>query len=220
MYVPPQFAEPQLAPLHRLIRDHALGILVTQSPDGLDANHLPFLLDADAGPCGVLTAHIARANPLWRQVQEGQPVLVVFRGAQGYISPNWYPGKQATHRRVPTWNYEVVHAHGQLHVRDDEAFVRGVVARLTRQHEAGQDRPWKMGDAPADFIGEELRHIVGIEVRITRLEGKRKLNQHHDEADFEGAIRGLETSGQHALAQAMRAAGRHARPEDPADPPA
>jgi len=88
-------------------------------------------------------------------------VLVVFRGVQGYISPNWYPGKHETHRRVPTWNYEVVHAHGTIHVRDDEKFVRGVVARLTRQHEADQAEPWKMGDAPADYIAEQLSHIVG-----------------------------------------------------------
>lgn len=204
MYLPPQYAETRTEELHRIIRCHALGMLVTPTVAGLEANHLPFLLDAGAGEAGVLLAHVARANPVWQDVADGAPVLAVFRGAEGYVSPNWYPGKQETHRRVPTWNYEVVHAHGQLHVRDDPAFVRGVVARLTREHEAALPEPWKMGDAPADYLDEMLTHIVGIEVRIRRLEGKRKLNQHHAEADREGAIRGLAARGEHALAQAMR----------------
>ena len=204
MYVPPQFAEPRAEALHRIMREHPLGMLVTHTGKGLDANHVPFLLDADQGEHGVMLAHVARANPVWRNVADGSPVMVVFRGAQGYISPNWYPGKQETHRRVPTWNYEVVHAHGTLHVHDDEKFVRGVVARLTREHEATQPAPWKMGDAPPDFLAEELAHIVGLEVRVTRLEGKRKLCQHYALADREGAVRGLEASGHADLAQAMK----------------
>lgn len=209
MYIPPHFAEPRLEELHRIVRENALGMLVTTTAAGLDANHLPMLLDADRGSAGVLVAHVARANPLWREACDGDEVLVVFRGAQGYLSPNWYPGKQETHRRVPTWGYEVVHAHGTIHVHDDARFVRGAVARLTRQHEADQPRPWKMGDAPADFLAEQVRNIVGIEVRITRLEGKRKLNQHHRPQDREGAIRGLEAQGHDALAQAMRGAALH-----------
>lgn len=204
MYLPAQFAVADDATLHHLIRQHALGMLTYRIGDGLEAEHLPFLLDTTLGPHGTLLAHVARANPVWQQVQEGAAVLVVFRGAQGYISPNWYPGKQQTHRYVPTWNYEVVHAHGTLHVRDDEKFVRAVVARLTHRHEAAQPEPWKMGDAPADYLATLMQHIVGIEVRLTRLEGKRKLNQHHRSADREGAINGLEASGQPALAQAMR----------------
>lgn len=208
MYLPKQFAEPRIDELHRIVRDNAFGMLVTHTAAGLEAHHLPILLEADQGPHGTLLAHVARANPVWREVTDGAEVLVVFRGAQGYISPSWYPGKQETHRRVPTWNYEVVHAHGTLHVHDDERFVRGVVAKLTRQHEADQPQPWKMGDAPADYLAEELSHIVGIEVRITCLEGKRKLNQHHQPQDREGAIRGLEARGNHALAQAMRNTAR------------
>lgn len=204
MYLPKPFTESRPEELHRIIRANPLGMLVTNGADGLDANHLPFWLDADAGGCGVLVAHVARANPLWRELRDGQEVLAVFRGVQGYISPSWYPGKQETHRRVPTWNYEVVHAHGSFHVRDDERFVRGVLARLTRQHEADQARPWKMGDAPPDFIAEQLRHIVGIEIRITRLEGKRKLSQHHQPQDRAGAIHGLEARGDRGLARAMR----------------
>ena len=125
MYLPRQFAEPRVEELHRIMREHALAMLVTQTATGLDAHHLPFLLDPEQGACGRLLAHVARANPLWRELTDGSTVLVVFRGAHGYITPNWYPGKHETHRRVPTWNYEVVHAHGTLHIRDDEKFVRG-----------------------------------------------------------------------------------------------
>jgi len=205
MYLPPQFAETRLEELHRIVRENPLGMLVTQAADGgLEANHLPFLLGAEADGTTVLQAHVARANPLWREVQPGASALVVFRGAHGYISPNWYPGKQETHRRVPTWNYEVVHAHGSLHVHDDESFVRGVVARLTRQHEAGEPKPWKMTEAPPDYLAQALAQIVGLEIRLVRLDGKRKLNQHHDAADREGAIRALRERGQHGLADAMR----------------
>lgn len=109
---------------------------------------------------------------------------------------------------MPTWNYEVVHAHGTVRIRDDEKFVRGVVARLTRQHEAEEAQPWKMGDAPHDFLAEQLRNIVGIEIHLTRLEGKRKLNQHHEARDREGAIRALEERGSHGLALAMRKTAR------------
>lgn len=204
MYLPKQFAEPRLEELHRLIHENAFGMLVTHTASGLECNHLPLLLDATQGPHGTLLAHVARANPVWREVRDGDAVLVVFRGVEGYISPNWYPGKQETHRRVPTWNYEVVHAHGTIHVHDDDRFLRGVVGKLTRQHEASQPKPWKMSDAPADYLTEQLSHIVGIEIRITRLEGKRKLNQHHQTPDREGAIRGLEAQGNHGLAQAMK----------------
>lgn len=201
MYLPPQFAEPHVEELQRIVRENALGMLVTQGAEGLKAQHLPFVLDAEAG---LLLAHVARANPVWREVGAGVPALVVFRGAQGYVSPNWYPGKLPEHRRVPTWNYEAVHAHGQLLVHDDARFVRGVVARLTRQHEATQARPWKLGDAPPDYVDELLAQIVGIELRIERLEGKRKLSQNYPLADREGAIQGLEASGNAALAAAMR----------------
>jgi transcriptional regulator len=204
MYIPKQFAESRSEELQRIMSEHPLGMLVTHTDTGLDANHVPFYLEPAQGTCGSLHAHVARANPIWREVPEGAPVLVVFRGAHGYISPNWYPGKQDTHRRVPTWNYEVVHAHGTMHARDDEKFVRAVVARLTRQHEAALPQPWKMGDAPSDYLAELLGNIVGIEIRLTRLEGKRKLNQHHDERDREGATRGLESQGNHGLAQAMK----------------
>jgi transcriptional regulator len=204
MYLPEKFAESRPEELFRLMREHPLGMLVTHTASGLEANHLPFLVDEDRGASGTLLAHVARANPVWREVGDGTEVLVVFRGAQGYISPNWYPSKQETHRHVPTWNYEVVHAHGRIYVRDDEKFVRGVVARLTRVNEAGEPRPWKMTDAPEDYILEQLSHIVGIEVELTRVEGKRKLSQNRDLRDFESTLSALEERGREGLASAMK----------------
>ena len=204
MYLPSQFAEPRIEELHRIVRENSLGMMVRITGAGMEADHLPFLFDTDQGAHGVLIGHVARANPVWREIDDGANVLVVFRGAQGYISPNWYPGKQETHRYVPTWNYETVHAHGTIHVHDNEKFVRGVVARLTRQHEADQPLPWKMGDAPVDYLATQLSNIIGIEIRLNRLHGKRKLNQHHRQPDREGAIQGLEERGNHGLAHAMR----------------
>ena len=145
MYNPPHFVETRPEVLHRIIREHPLGTLV-RSEDGLpDADHIPFEFDPEAGALGRLSAHVARANQLWQRCPTGTPVLVIFRGAAHYVSPNWYPSKHETHRQVPTWNYEVVHAHGTLTVRDDERHVRALVARLTRHHYAAEPRPWKMG---------------------------------------------------------------------------
>ena len=118
MYLPSQFAEPRIEELHRIVRENSLGMMVRITGAGMEAAHLPFLFDTDQGAHGVLIGHVARANPVWREIDDGANVLVVFRGAQGYISPNWYPGKQETHRYVPTWNYETVHAHGTIHVHD------------------------------------------------------------------------------------------------------
>lgn len=206
MYQPAAFAETRTEELHRILREHPLGALVTHTAQGFDANHIPFELDAARGPHGTLQGHVARANPVWTGAADGAEVLVIFRGPQGYISPNWYPSKQETHRHVPTWNYEVVHAHGRLRVLDDEKFVRGIVARLTRRHEASLAKPWKMGDAPADYLDQMVGMIVGIEVEITRLEGKRKLGQNREARDLQGAVEGLQERGQADLAAAMAGA--------------
>lgn len=203
MYRPAEFSEERIQEAHRIMRDHPLGALVTHTGKGLDANHIPFELDATRGASGTLLGHIARANPLWTDVVDGAQVLVIFRGPQGYISPNWYPGKHETHRHVPTWNYEVVHAHGRLRIIDDEKHVRGVVARLTRRHEAAEPKPWQMGDAPADYLDQMLKMVVGIEVAISRLETKRKLGQNRAPSDLEGAVRALQARGNTALAAAM-----------------
>lgn len=206
MYQPALFAEHRPEEWHRLIREHPLGMLVTATAAGLEAEHLPFALEAERGPTGTLLAHVARANPVWRAVGEGDAVMVVFRGVQGYISPSWYPSKHEHHRHVPTWNYEVVHVHGRIRVLDDTNAVRGAVAKLTRQSEAGEPVPWKMGDAPADYLASELAHIVAIEIAIERIEGKRKLSQNRDERDFRNVVETLEQRGELALAEAMRGA--------------
>lgn len=207
MYVPAHFSETRPEELARIIREYPLGVLVTHDAQGLDANHLPFEFDPDAGTHGVLTAHVARANPVWQRFASGGPVMVVFRGAEGYVSPNWYPSKHEAHRQVPTWNYEVVHAYGLLTVRDDERFVRGVVGRLTRRHEAEEPRPWKMSDSTPDFIDSMLRNIVGIEIAITSLVCKRKLSQNKEARDRLGAADALQAAGSTELAQSMRAPG-------------
>jgi transcriptional regulator len=210
MYLPTHFEEHRPGELQRVLREHSLGALVTQGPNGLDANHIPFELDEAAGPHGTLRAHVARANPLWREAAEGSAeVLVIFQASEAYISPNWYPSKPEHHRHVPTWNYQVVHAHGRLRVMDDERFVRGLVARLTREHEqrSQQATPWKMGDSAPEFITGLLQAIVGIEVELTRLVGKSKLGQNRETRDRLGAAAGVAGLGNAEAAQAMRGAG-------------
>lgn len=206
MYTPAHFAMHDRAEMQRIITAYPLGILITPADGVVDANHIPFELDATAGEWGRLTGHVARANPLWQHCLAGADVLVIFRGAEGYISPNWYPSKHETHRLVPTWNYEVVHAHGRLTVHDDEKFVRGVVGRLTRTHEnaAAQDgRGWKMSDSDPAFINGMLQAVVGIEITITRLEGKAKLSQNREPRDVRGAVETLRKRGNEALASSM-----------------
>lgn len=207
MYRPTHFEEDRPEVLQALMQAHPLAQLVTHGADGLDANPLPFELDARTGPHGTLRAHVARANPVWQQAADA-PVLVIFQAAQGYISPNWYPSKPEHHRHVPTWNYQVVHAHGVLRVRDDVRFVRGLVGRLTREHEqrSQQPRSWRMGDSAPDFIDGMLQAIVGIEIEITRLTGKYKLGQNREGRDRLGAADGLAALGNDPLAQAMRGA--------------
>ncbi|MBW0448364.1 FMN-binding negative transcriptional regulator [bacterium M00.F.Ca.ET.228.01.1.1] len=187
MYLPADFTETRTDQLHALIAQHPFGTLITHGASGLDANHIPFDLATNEGEFGVLHAHVARNNPLWQDLANGAEVLVVFHAGDAYISPTWYPSKHETHRQVPTWNYVVVHAHGRITIRDDEKYVRGVVARLTRTHEAALPQPWKMGDAPREYIDAMLKAIVGVEIVITRLIGKRKLGQNKDARDIRGA---------------------------------
>jgi transcriptional regulator len=204
MYTPAHFAITDPDDLSRIIRSHPLGILVTGTPEGLDANHIPFEFEPSPGRLGVLTGHVARANPVWQQCGDGADVLVIFRGVDGYISPTWYPTKQETHRLVPTWNYEVVHVHGRLTVHDDERFKRRVVGRLTRTHEAREEQPWKMSDSAPGYIDEMLAAIVGLEIAIARIDGKAKLSQNRDPRDRRSAADTLAGRGAVALAEAMR----------------
>lgn len=207
MYIPPHFVQADPEALHRIIRDHPLGTIVRAGSAGLDADHVPFEFDPASGPLGKLSAHVARANPLWQDCRTGSEVLVIFRGAEAYVSPNWYPSKHEAHRQVPTWNYEVVHAHGRLVILDDERFVRGLVAKLTRRHEAAEPKPWKMGDSAPDFIDEMLSKIVGIEVEITAIAGKSKLGQNKEARDRLNAAETLVAKGHEELGEVMRKAG-------------
>lgn len=203
MYVPSHFEESRQEVLHEFIATHPFGALITHGVDGLDANHLPFELDAQVGERGLLRAHVARNNPVWQSIQNGDDVLIIFRSEDAYVSPNWYPSKHEAHKQVPTWNYRVVHAHGRITVHDDEKYVRGVVARLTRNFEAGEAIPWKMGDAPQDYIDMMLKAIVGIEIDITRLIGKFKLSQNREDRDRLNAGKVLVDKGSGNLGTAM-----------------
>ncbi|MFL9883360.1 FMN-binding negative transcriptional regulator [Paraburkholderia agricolaris] len=205
MYIPAHFDEPRTEVLHTLIKENPFGILFTHGKSGMDANHIPFELKAAEGTCGVLHAHVARANPVWQDVADGDEVLVVFRAGDAYISPSWYPGKHEFHKQVPTWNYRVVHAYGRISIHDDERYVRGVVGRLTRTHEASQPKPWKMTDSPADYIDAMLKAIVGVEIEITRLVGKIKLGQNKDVRDIRGAGAALNEQGENVVGDAMLA---------------
>ncbi|UNP88994.1 FMN-binding negative transcriptional regulator [Aeromonas encheleia] len=204
MYLPSHFAVTEPEALHELMRAHPLGALITCGELGLDANHLPFEFDAGEGEHGVLRAHVARNNPLWQEVKEGDEVLVIFKAVDGYVSPSWYPSKQAHHQQVPTWNYAVVHAHGRIRVRDDARFVRRLLASLTRVHEAAEPAPWKMADAPRDYIEAMVQAVVGIEIEVSQLVGKFKLSQNKEEGDRLGAVDALQAKGQTALAAAMQ----------------
>ncbi|MBI1366783.1 MAG: FMN-binding negative transcriptional regulator [Alphaproteobacteria bacterium] len=206
MYVPAHFEEPSQDVLHGLIESHPLGVLITNGASGLDANHIPFDLDRAKGEHGTLYCHVARNNGVWQDVATGDEVLVVFRSADAYISPNWYPSKHEFHKQVPTWNYIVAHAHGRITVHDDERHVRRNVAKLTHRHEASQPVPWKMGDAPREFTDSMLKAIVALEIEITRLVGKAKLSQNKEKRDIRGAAEALNALGEQKIGHAMIAA--------------
>lgn len=205
MYIPEHFEETNVGVLHNLIREHPLGALVTVTSQGLDANHIPFLIHAEPVPYGTLHGHVARANPLWRehaheQPSENSPVpavnaLVIFQGPQVFVSPSWYPTKQETGKVVPTWNYVVVHAHGRLRVIDDPVWVRSHLEELTSRHEGRRAVPWKVTDAPADYIDKMAGAVVGIEIPIARLVGKWKVSQNRPARDRDGVVQGLVREG-------------------------
>ncbi|MGJ9416598.1 FMN-binding negative transcriptional regulator [Massilia sp. CMS3.1] len=176
---------------YALIEDHALGAWVIHSEDGLVANHVPFLLERSRGPHGTLVGHVARANPVWRALDTATASLVMFQGPQSYITPSWYPGKAEHGKVVPTWDYAVVHAHGVARAIEDPAWLMDMLERLTNANEAAQPAPWRVKDAPADYIDKLLRAIVGIEIPIARLEGKLKASQDEAVRDRLGTVEGL-----------------------------
>ena len=203
MYLPPHFEERRLELLHDLMKKHPFGCVVTYSNGELDANHLPFEIVSDKGDFGKLLAHISRQNPLAEVLKNDANVLVIFRIDDVYISPNWYVGKFEHHKVVPTWNYVVIHAKGKARIIKDEKILRGILARLTREHESNQEIPWKMTDAPADFINERMKHIVGIQIEITDLVGKFKLSQNRNKNDISSVAKVLATKGKNNLSNLM-----------------
>ena len=190
MYLPKHFAESNVAEMHALMRAHPLATLVSDGPDGLNANHIPLLL-AD----GKLQGHVARANPLWKDGQVVGEVLVIFQGHESYISPSGYATKAENGKVVPTWNYTAVHAWGRLRVIDDPAWIFAQISALTAAHEAALPQPWAVTDAPPDYIEKMLGAIVGIEITINRLLGKWKVSQNQPAANQASLIAALEKAG-------------------------
>ena len=177
--------------MHALMRARPLATLVTLCDSGLVANHIPVETLSEPAPFGMLRGHVARANPLWREYREGAEALAIFQGPQAYISPSFYPSKQATGEVVPTWNYAMVQARGALRFIQDTAWLQALVMRLTDAHEASRPVPWKVNDAPAPYIEKMLSLIVGFEFSIVDLTGKWKMSQNHPAANREGVVKGL-----------------------------
>lgn len=194
LYNPALFVEDRPDVLRDLIREHSLATLVTLGPDGFLANHLPLIFDPEPAPFGTLRGHMARANRQWKDSIPGGPVLAIFQGPSAYITPSWYASKAEDGRVVPTYNYAVVHAHGALSTFEDPEVLEQHLRQLTNAHEAAFAQTWSVDDAPADHIRGLLRGIVGIEIRLTRLEGKWKVSQNRSIADRDGVVEGLRRS--------------------------
>ncbi|MFE0841076.1 FMN-binding negative transcriptional regulator [Achromobacter insolitus] len=190
MYLPSAFREDSLEVQHDFIRAHPLGVLMTSGDGGLMANHIPCLLYPE-GPHGVLRLHVARANPQLADLATGRECLIVFHGPQAYVTPSWYPTKAETHKVVPTWNFVAVHVWGSPVIQDDPAWLRAQLDALTDSQEKARAQPWRVDEAPADFIAAQMRAIVGVEIPVSRIEGKWKVSQNRSLADRRGVAEGL-----------------------------
>jgi transcriptional regulator len=191
MYNPAPFAEKRADVLHDLITRHPLATLITCSPDGPEATHVPMVLHTSVGPNGALRCHVARANPHWKNIEAAGPVLAIFHGPQQYITPSWYPSKQEHGKVVPTWNYVAVHVRGRAKLFEEQAELLEHLRTLTARNEAQFENPWSVSDAPADYVAALSKGIVGIEISIESLEGKWKVSQNRPEADRQGVVAGL-----------------------------
>ena len=206
MYNPPHFNEPRIEEQHALIRAYPLGLLITTDADGLAASPLPFHLVTGGAGLGTLQAHLSRANEHWRHL-DGQDALVVFQGGDAYITPSWYASKHDHGRVVPTWNYAMVQARGPVRVIHGALWLRTLVERLTDEHEERRVDRWRVADAPDEYIGSQLKGIVGIEIEIRSIEGKWKVSQNRPRADREGVGDGLDREGNAAMADLVRRYG-------------
>jgi len=206
MYCPAAFRQDDLPSLHAQIQASGLAIVTSSGAQGLQASHLPLLLEPGEGEFGTLYGHFARANPHWRDLADGAEALVVFNGPDAYVHPGWYPAKAEHGKVVPSWNYIAVHAWGQAEVFDEPERLLELVSRLSERHERGRAQPWAVSDAPRDYIDTMLRAIVGFALPIRRLEGKWKLSQNRSSNDQAGVRTGLATSNNprdHELAARM-----------------
>jgi transcriptional regulator len=190
MYIPRANQEDRISVLHKLMEDQPFASLITMGSSGLFASHIPMVLEQN-GAMGQLRGHISRANTQWRDYISSVEALAIFSGPQHYITPNWYLEKQETGKVVPTWNYVVVHAYGYLKIIEDGEWLMAHLASLTKIHEAESPVPWKIRDAPADYIASQVKGIVGLEMTIARLEGKWKVSQNRSEKDRSGVAKGL-----------------------------
>lgn len=207
MYNPSHFRSTDTKEATDLVRSFPLGLLISTGSQGIQASPLPFLYFPEEGEHGVLRAHLARANPHWKDFEQNSTCLVVFQGEHGYISPSWYASKASTHQVVPTWNYAMVQMHGTVRTTDDPGWLQSQISALTAQQESGMPQPWQVTDAPEEFIERQKRAIVGLEITVTRVEGKWKMSQNRSAADQSGVIAGLRQrpgpEREAALAQAM-----------------
>ncbi len=193
MYCPAIFRESRLGVLHDFIRNHPLGLLVSSGSNGLTANLIPFLLEEGPGDRRVLRCHLARANPQWKEI-DGQPVLVVFRGSDAYVSPSLYATKAETGKVVPTWNFAMVQARGTAQLREQAGWLTDQLHALTDSRESLREKPWSVTDAPADYIAAQMKLIVGIEIQVSTLEGKWKVSQNQPETNRRSVLAEFETS--------------------------
>lgn len=200
MYLPTHFEEKRTDVLMEMIRRYPMGCMIVQSNGELDANHLPFEFDTQNNK---LLAHIAKLNPLSEILMQDTDVLLVFNIENSYVSPNWYEAKREHHRVVPTWNYAVIHVKGKARIVQDPKTLRGLLARLTRQHESTQSTPWKMSDAPKEYIDQQLEHILAIEVDVSSIIGKFKLSQNRNQADILSVANALLNQGNNQLSALM-----------------
>ena len=210
MYQPALFREDRIEVQHSLVRAHPLGLIITAGPGGLMANPIPFVIDPDASPRGTLQCHLARANPQWRELAAVEECLVVFQGPHDYVTPSWYATKRETGKVVPTWNYATVHVWGRPTVIEDAAWLRRQIDGLTALQEGRRAAPWAVSDAPDDFVAAQVNGIVGVEMPISRIEGKWKVSQNRPENDRAGVVQGLTADGDGGGMAAL-VAGRGAR---------
>lgn len=208
MYCPSLFREDRLDVLHAFMRNHPLALLISHGSTGMVANLLPFVLKTADSERGVLQAHMARANSQWRELDD-QPVLVVFRGADAYVSPSLYTTKKETGKVVPTWNYEMVQARGKARLRDHNDWLTPQLNALVTAREAARAQPWSVADAPSDYVEAQKKAIVGIEIEIAVLEGKWKVSQNQPEANRRSVVAGFSADeSTHEMAELVRVYGK------------